>query len=280
MTNVPSPLDDKAARIRAAHSECRSAFHRSFESALEIGRLLTEAKAELKHGEFTPYLIEDCGLSERTARGYMAGWRAYQKAGSPDLGGLSLDNLLRQAVSVPAGDKTAKSAVLEPDIYQEGLALVERARGLLEPLGYRIVLDRVEPDLALLPSPAVLPPAVSEAPVIEGDFSEIEAELGEADQPEPVEPVDSFMQTLALAKAEMQIGETTAPDPAPKTEIEIEAAASEIDLALAEPAPAPKAKPVKPPKPVKPVKPATKTAKLKMIADRVREDAKRAAKAS
>ena len=41
------------------------------QAAVKIGELLTAAKAQLKHGDFIPWLDEHCSLQLRTAQGYM-----------------------------------------------------------------------------------------------------------------------------------------------------------------------------------------------------------------
>lgn len=68
-----------AADIRAAHQDsCRAAITLA-ERALAAGTALIEAKRLVAHGEWQPWLRENCGLSERTARRYMAlaasGWK-------------------------------------------------------------------------------------------------------------------------------------------------------------------------------------------------------------
>jgi Protein of unknown function (DUF3102) len=44
---------------------------RGCEHAINAGRLLIEAKAQLEHGQWLPWLQEHCQVSERTARPYM-----------------------------------------------------------------------------------------------------------------------------------------------------------------------------------------------------------------
>jgi Protein of unknown function (DUF3102) len=60
-----------AERIRAEHEATAAAMHRGCEHAIAAGRLLIEAKALLRHGEWLPWLQEHCQVSDRTARLYM-----------------------------------------------------------------------------------------------------------------------------------------------------------------------------------------------------------------
>jgi hypothetical protein len=64
-------LGELAALIREAHADTRSAAQRAAERALEAGRHLLEAKATLKHGQWSGWLKDSVGFSERTAQRYM-----------------------------------------------------------------------------------------------------------------------------------------------------------------------------------------------------------------
>jgi hypothetical protein len=69
---VPSSrLADLAARIKVEHAACVAAVKKSAEHAMAAGDALTEAKAQLKHGEWLPWLKSHCEISERTAQVYM-----------------------------------------------------------------------------------------------------------------------------------------------------------------------------------------------------------------
>jgi hypothetical protein len=73
MTDVglSNSLADLVARIRAEHEATAAALKSSVEHAMTAGDLLIEAKAQLKHGEWLPWLAEHCEMSERTAQLYM-----------------------------------------------------------------------------------------------------------------------------------------------------------------------------------------------------------------
>jgi DUF3102 family protein len=64
-------LADLAARIRIEHEACRQALKHGLEHAIAAGELLIEAKKQLKHGQWLPWLREHCRTPERTARHYM-----------------------------------------------------------------------------------------------------------------------------------------------------------------------------------------------------------------
>ena len=66
-------LVDIAARIKTEHEAVSASLKKSASHAIAAGELLLEAKArpEIKHGQWSPWLREHCGLSERTAQRYM-----------------------------------------------------------------------------------------------------------------------------------------------------------------------------------------------------------------
>ena len=64
-------LDTLADRIRAAHAEAQSAFVHALDRAMTAGDLLIEAKTQLDHGAWLPWLRDACAVSERTAQAYM-----------------------------------------------------------------------------------------------------------------------------------------------------------------------------------------------------------------
>jgi hypothetical protein len=68
-----------AARIRAEHEASGSALKRGAAHAMNAGDLLIEAKAQLKHGQWLPWLEGNCAISERTAQLYMRMAKARSK---------------------------------------------------------------------------------------------------------------------------------------------------------------------------------------------------------
>jgi hypothetical protein len=64
-------LPDLAARIQAEHKAVSAAFRDSVRHAIAAGELLIEAKGQLGHGRWLPWLRDYCTISERTAQLYM-----------------------------------------------------------------------------------------------------------------------------------------------------------------------------------------------------------------
>jgi Protein of unknown function (DUF3102) len=64
-------LTDLAARINAAHESVQAAMRRTLEHAMAAGDLLREARQQLKHGRWLPWLAENCSIPARTATLYM-----------------------------------------------------------------------------------------------------------------------------------------------------------------------------------------------------------------
>jgi hypothetical protein len=64
-------LPELAARIRAEHEATSAALKSSAEHGIAAGELLIEAKAKMPHGQWLPWLKDNCAMSERTAQLYM-----------------------------------------------------------------------------------------------------------------------------------------------------------------------------------------------------------------
>lgn len=58
-----------AADVRREHEAAQAAFASAVEHAIRCGELLTQAKAQLPHGAWLPWLIEHFPASTRTAQG-------------------------------------------------------------------------------------------------------------------------------------------------------------------------------------------------------------------
>jgi len=63
-------LPDLRERLKAEHAAVGTALRRSVERSMAAGDILLEAKAQLGHGEWLPWLAS-CDISERTAQRYM-----------------------------------------------------------------------------------------------------------------------------------------------------------------------------------------------------------------
>src|SRR5215831_1471661 len=60
-----------AGEIRKAHAGVQDAAKTAAQRAIDAGHALIEAKELVGHGEWLPWLRENCALADRTARLYM-----------------------------------------------------------------------------------------------------------------------------------------------------------------------------------------------------------------
>jgi hypothetical protein len=70
-TTVAPSLADLAQRIRAEHEGARAAITRGLQHAMTAGDLLIQAKAQMPHGGWLPWLKAHCQIPERTVQLYM-----------------------------------------------------------------------------------------------------------------------------------------------------------------------------------------------------------------
>lgn len=66
----PVTLDVLADEINLEHERCEADVRSALGHALKIGALLAEAKSQVKHGEWQPWVSRNCKFSPRTARAY------------------------------------------------------------------------------------------------------------------------------------------------------------------------------------------------------------------
>ncbi len=72
VTSEDAALKSLAARINAAHDEALASVRTALGHACRAGDLLIEAKRQLGHGDWLPWLRQHCAaVSERTAQKYM-----------------------------------------------------------------------------------------------------------------------------------------------------------------------------------------------------------------
>ncbi|MFN8131162.1 MAG: DUF3102 domain-containing protein [Solirubrobacteraceae bacterium] len=123
MTVVATGL---AGEIRAEHEAAQAAFGAAVGHAIRAGQLLTEAKAQVPHGEWIPWLEENFPAGKRTAQGYMR--LAANAEEAQALAHLGIEGALRQlAAPRPA-------ATVDADPQEEpgsGIADVVAARDVL-----------------------------------------------------------------------------------------------------------------------------------------------------
>jgi site-specific DNA-adenine methylase len=111
MTTPAIPLPDLAARIEAEHAACLAAAQDAVMRAIEVGRLLAEAKGRIRHGEWAGWVEANCPFGIREAQNYM---RAYQERGR-------LEEQMRNGVSHLTGLRGAVAALAAPrDVDNDG----------------------------------------------------------------------------------------------------------------------------------------------------------------
>jgi hypothetical protein len=118
LTEIQKSLGKLAERINEEHRACETAVGAALTHAMSAGELLAEAKEQLPHGAFGPWLAENFAGSDRTARAYMRVYsrREELEAKRQSSATLSLDGALR-ALSAPKAEspdpETASLAELE-----------------------------------------------------------------------------------------------------------------------------------------------------------------------
>ena len=70
MSKRSNRLPMLAAEIKRAHNKARTAASTCLECAIEAGKLLIEAKANVPHGRWLDWLRDNCDMQERTAQHY------------------------------------------------------------------------------------------------------------------------------------------------------------------------------------------------------------------
>jgi hypothetical protein len=74
-------LADLAARIHAEHEAFVDSMKRGLEHARRAGGMLIEAKRQIPHGQWLPWLGDHCQVSMRSAQAYMQVRRRRQQRG-------------------------------------------------------------------------------------------------------------------------------------------------------------------------------------------------------
>lgn len=119
VTTVSRSLSQLATEANREHALCDSAYSTAVRHADAAGRLLTEAREQLRHGEWLPWLEEHFSGSIRTAQGYMR-----LAASTQDLAHLGIEQALR-AIAAPrpepapaASDVEREHVDAEPDPFE------------------------------------------------------------------------------------------------------------------------------------------------------------------
>jgi hypothetical protein len=152
-------LADLAARIRVEHEAASVALKNGLRHAIAAGGLLIEAKAQLKHGQWLPWLTEYCSISERSAQGYMRVARelgALDEAKAQRIADLSFRDALR---SLAVTSSVVKD--LPPATFDRALQKIDdhdHAETFRQAVGRARVEDRRAQHEQSLESRAMLPP--------------------------------------------------------------------------------------------------------------------------
>jgi N6-adenosine-specific RNA methylase IME4 len=95
MIAFSNSLRDLAARINAEHTEVVHALKAGIEHGTKAGHLLIEAKAQIKHGGWLPWLKVYCLISARTATTYMLLAENVELLKSAGLADLTIEQALK-----------------------------------------------------------------------------------------------------------------------------------------------------------------------------------------
>ena len=68
---ITTELTQLATEINAEHIQCLQAMRYGLDHAVKVGELLNQAKEIVDHGDWLPWIADNCKFSERTARAYM-----------------------------------------------------------------------------------------------------------------------------------------------------------------------------------------------------------------
>lgn len=126
-------LETLAARINEEHHACETAVNAALTHAMSAGELLAEAKGQLPHGAFGPWLTENFAGSDRTARAYMRVYshREELEAKRQSSATLSLDGALRALSATKDAPQSERPVTLEEMEARAEDALSEARAGAL-----------------------------------------------------------------------------------------------------------------------------------------------------
>jgi len=139
-------LTDLAARIRIEHEAVSTALKDSVRHAIVAGELLVEAKAQLKHGQWLPWLADHCTISERTAQLYMRVAKNREEVEKQIRNGVADLSLNEAAAMLMLSSETQKllefvqscNGLTAEEIIQAALDQRVALMGVIEDPGYRV----------------------------------------------------------------------------------------------------------------------------------------------
>jgi predicted transcriptional regulator len=112
-----APLETLAARIQQEHEATVAAIRSGVEHAIAAGKLLLEAKAQLKRGRWLPWLKDHCKVPARTAQLYM--WLAEHDPNAQRVADLPLR---RAVLKLQQLDRDAKRQAEREQVAKSGAA--------------------------------------------------------------------------------------------------------------------------------------------------------------
>ncbi len=192
-------LADLAARINAEHEAASTFMQQGLERAIRAGELLIEAKAQLAHGHWLPWLREHCHVPERTVQAYMRVARSFTKLDDEKrnaVADLSFRDALR-SLSTPdlILDQTARRARIETIRARNAGALDTPASMLPSPKGRKIRVARNPAERGWM---LAIGPSVTRAALIEKE----EAARGSPAVQELQLDKDELLERAAALEAE------------------------------------------------------------------------------
>jgi hypothetical protein len=112
---IQRTLPDLAAQINAEHAACLAAASAAIGKAIDVGRLLVEAKAQVQHGEWAGWVEANCTFELRQAQNYMRAFAHRDEIEAQMRNGASHLTSLREAIAALAEPKALEG---EPDVLR------------------------------------------------------------------------------------------------------------------------------------------------------------------
>jgi hypothetical protein len=174
MSNDLIPQNELADRINAEHEEVKKAFRHGAEHAIEAGRLLVQAKATVRHGQWMEWVAENCLFSERTAQLYMRLAQEWPLVESKTqrIADLTLSDAIKLLEPLKSPDepsakssnrRTGRKNPVADAIKQDPLAILQRAWDAANSTERDIFMKKIESNISPSP-PAARPSTTTEPP--------------------------------------------------------------------------------------------------------------------
>jgi hypothetical protein len=147
--NAVTALPQLASRINVEHEAAGASFKAGLLHARAAGELLLQAKGQLPHGQWLPWMAANVHCSERTAQAYMRVAKRWDEleAKAQGLADLTFEGGLK-LLAAPAKDEDRGLAA---DMEKWSGALAEKTGEVTDTLaGLRAILDRPDVTLAEL----------------------------------------------------------------------------------------------------------------------------------